>query len=98
MIFSDPRTQKTELQVQKIINLYNAINNLSDAFIDYNDAMKSCNHVINAPKQVEISKKTTLTPSTEKGGRVETTRKNIALEKRTRKEKSKVPRKFKNVI
>jgi hypothetical protein len=41
IISSDPHTQETELQVQKIIDLQNAINNLPDAFIDYNGVMKS---------------------------------------------------------
>jgi hypothetical protein len=47
---------------------------------------------------VEVPKKTTMTPSTKKKGRAETTRKDTTLEKRPRKEKSKAPRKFKNVI
>jgi hypothetical protein len=47
---------------------------------------------------VEIPKKTTLDPSTNKRGREETTRKDTALEKRPRKEKSKAPRKSKNVV
>jgi hypothetical protein len=41
MISSDPHRQETELQVQKIINLHNAVNNLPDAFTDYNGVMKS---------------------------------------------------------
>jgi hypothetical protein len=41
MISSDPRTQETELQVHKIINLQNTANNLLDVFIDYNGVMKS---------------------------------------------------------
>jgi hypothetical protein len=47
---------------------------------------------------VEVPKKTTLTPSTEKRERVETSRKDIALEKLPRNEKSKAPRKSKSVI
>jgi hypothetical protein len=50
MISSYPRTQKTELQVQKIINLQNVANNLPDAFTDYNGVMKSWNHAVNAPE------------------------------------------------
>jgi hypothetical protein len=68
MISSDPRTQETELQVQKIINLQNVANNLSDAFTDYNGVIKSWNPVVNAPEQVEVPKKNTLTPSTQKKG------------------------------
>jgi hypothetical protein len=71
---------------------------LSDAFTDYNGVMKSWNLVINAPKLVETSMKTTLAPSTKKRGRAETTRKDTALEKRPRKEKTKAPRKSKNVV
>jgi uncharacterized Rmd1/YagE family protein len=48
MIFSDPHTQETELQVQKIINLQNAVNNLPDVFIYYNGVIKSWNLTINA--------------------------------------------------
>jgi hypothetical protein len=40
MISLDPRTQEIELQVQKIINLYNVVNNLPDAFTDYNGIIK----------------------------------------------------------
>jgi hypothetical protein len=50
MISSYPRTQKTKLQVQKIINLQNVANNLPDAFTDYNGVMKSWNHTVNAPE------------------------------------------------
>jgi hypothetical protein len=47
---------------------------------------------------VDVPKKTTLAPSTNKRGRAETTRKDTASEKRPRKEKTKALRKFKNVI
>jgi hypothetical protein len=47
---------------------------------------------------VEVPKKTTLAPSTKKRGRVETTKKDTASEKRSRKEKLKAPRKFKSVV
>jgi hypothetical protein len=47
---------------------------------------------------VKVPKKTTLTPSTKKRGRTETTRKDTDLEKRPRKEKLKAPRKSKNVV
>jgi LysM repeat protein len=60
--------------------------------------MKSWNSVVNAPERVEVPKKTTPVPSTKKRGRVETTRKDTALEKRPRKKKSKAPRKSKNMI
>jgi hypothetical protein len=54
--------------------------------------------VVNAPERVEVPKKTSLTPSTKKRGRAETNRKDIASEKRPRKEKSKAPKKSKNVV
>jgi hypothetical protein len=47
---------------------------------------------------VEVPNKTTLAPSTKKRRRVETTRKDTASEKSPRKEKSKAPRKYKNVV
>jgi hypothetical protein len=60
--------------------------------------MESWDLVVNAPERVEVSKKTTLASSTKKRGTAETTRKDIASKKRPRKEKSKAPRKFKNVV
>jgi hypothetical protein len=54
--------------------------------------------VVNAPERVKVPNKTTLPPSTKKRGRAETTKKDTASEKRPRKEKSKAPRKFKNVV
>jgi hypothetical protein len=98
IISSDPRTQETELQVQKIINLQNTANNLPHAFTDYNCVMKSWNPLVNAPERVEVPKKTTQAPSIKKRGRTETTRKDTASEKRPRKEKTKAPRKSKKVI
>jgi hypothetical protein len=47
---------------------------------------------------VEVPKKTTLTLSAKKRGRAKTTRKDTALEKRPRKERSKALRKFKKVV
>jgi hypothetical protein len=47
---------------------------------------------------VEVLKKTTLTLSTKKRGRAETTIKDNASEKRPRKEKIKAPRKSKKVF
>jgi hypothetical protein len=47
---SNPRTQETALQVQKIINLQNNANNLPDAFTDYNGIIKSWNPAVNAPE------------------------------------------------
>jgi hypothetical protein len=41
IIFFDPRTKETELQVQKIIKLQNIANNLPDAFTDYKGVTKS---------------------------------------------------------
>jgi hypothetical protein len=41
IISSDSRTKETELQVQKIINLQNVANNLTDAFTDYKGVTKS---------------------------------------------------------
>jgi hypothetical protein len=41
---------------------------LPDAFTDYNGVMKSWNPAVNAPKRVEVPKKTTLAPSAKKRG------------------------------
>jgi hypothetical protein len=71
---------------------------LPDAFTDYNGVIKSWNHAVNAPKWVDVPKKTILAPSAKKRGRAKTTRNDTALEKWPRKGKSKAPRKFKNVV
>jgi hypothetical protein len=47
---------------------------------------------------VEVAKKTTPSPSAKKRGRAETNRKDTTSENRSKKEKSKAPRKYKNVI
>jgi hypothetical protein len=69
MISSDPCTQEIELQVQKIIILWNDVNNLPDTFTYYNGVMKSWSPAVNAAERVEVSKKTTLAPFTKKRGR-----------------------------
>jgi hypothetical protein len=56
---SDPRTQETELQVRKIINLQHIANNLPDSFTDCKGVTKSYNPAINAPERVEVPTKTT---------------------------------------
>jgi hypothetical protein len=86
IISSDPRTKETELQVQKIINLYNITNNLSDAFTNYKGVTKSCNPTVNTPKRVEVPNKTAQVPFVMKSGRT-TTKKDNAPSKRPRKEK-----------
>jgi hypothetical protein len=54
--------------------------------------------MVNVPERVEVPKKTTLTSSTKKRGRAETTRKDTASEKQPWKEKSKAPSKSKNMV
>ena len=56
---SDPRTQETELQVQKIIDLQHIANNLPDAFTDYKGVTKSYIPARNVPKRVEVPFSTT---------------------------------------
>src|ERR1041385_1657282 len=56
---SDPRTQETELQVRKIIDLQHIANNLPDSFTDYKGVTKSYNPAKNAPERVEVPTKTT---------------------------------------
>jgi hypothetical protein len=41
ILSSDPCTKETKLQVQKIINLQNVVNNLPDTFADYKGVTKS---------------------------------------------------------
>jgi hypothetical protein len=67
---SDPRTQKTELQVRKIINLQHIANNLPDSLTDYKGVTKSYNPAINAPERVEVPTKTTQPPIQIRGGEV----------------------------
>jgi hypothetical protein len=87
IISFDPSTKENEFKVQKIINLQNVANNLSDAFTDYKDVTKSWNPMINAPKRVEVPKKTTQAPFIVKSGRVATTKRDNASNNRPRKEK-----------
>jgi hypothetical protein len=54
--------------------LQNVVNNLPNAYTDYNGVIKSWNPVINASEKVEVPKKTTEAPSTKKQGRVATTK------------------------
>jgi hypothetical protein len=97
ILSSDPRTKETELQVQKIINLQNVVNNLPDAFTDYKGVTKSWNHAVNAPEIVEVPKKTTQSPSVVKRERITQTKKDRATNKRPRKEKMRPPQKIVNV-
>ena len=54
----DPRTNESELEVQRIINLQNIANNLPDAFTDYKGVTKSHIPAMNVPERVEITKTT----------------------------------------
>ena len=65
---SDPRTQETELQVWKIINLPYLANNLPDSFTDLKGVTKSLNPARNAPERVEVPIKTTQLPIPKKRG------------------------------
>jgi hypothetical protein len=58
ILSSHPRTQESELQVQKIIELQHFANNFPDAFTDYNGITKSLNPVVNAPSRVDVPRKT----------------------------------------
>ena len=75
----DPRTNESELEVQRIINLQNIANNLPDAFTDYKGVTKSHIPAMNVPERVEITK-TTQPP---KRGR-NLNKKDKAFEKRRR--------------
>jgi hypothetical protein len=61
---------------------------LPDAFTDYKGVTKSWNHVVNAPKRVEVSKKPTQAPSIVNRGRADQIKKDNAPNKRPRKEKT----------
>ena len=66
--FSDPRTIETELQVQRIIDLQNIVNNLPDAFSNYKGVTKSLHPTRNVPQRVEVPNKTTHPQIGKKGG------------------------------
>jgi hypothetical protein len=66
ILSSDPHTKETELQVQKIIELYQIAINLPDTFTDYKCVTKSLNPAINVPCRVEIPIKTTPPPKRER--------------------------------
>jgi len=54
----DPRTQESELQVLRILNLQNITNNLPYAFTVGKDITKSYIPVRNVPERIEVPKKT----------------------------------------
>ena len=81
---SDPRTQETEQQVQKIINLQHIANNLPEAFTDYKGVTKSSYPARNAPERVEVPIKTIQPPLLKKRGRSTATPKDNAQSKRPR--------------
>ena len=66
--FLDPRTTETKLQVQRIIDLQNIINNLPDTFSDYKDVTKPLHPARNMPERVEVPNKTTHPQIGKKGG------------------------------
>jgi hypothetical protein len=59
---------------------------LTDTFTDYKGVTKSWNHAVNA-QRVEVLKKPTQAPSVVKRGRVATTKRDNAPNKRPRKDK-----------
>ena len=82
---SDPRTQETKQQVQKIIHLQHIANNLPEAFIDYKGVTKSSYPARNAPERVEVpNKNIQLLPLTKKRGRSTAAPKDDAQMKRQR--------------
>jgi hypothetical protein len=89
--------KKTELHVQKIINLQNVANNLLDTFTDYKGVTESSNPMVNAPERVDVHKKTSQAPSIVKRGRVAQTKKGNTPNKRPRKEKTRPLQKTLNV-
>ena len=69
----DPRTSKSELEVQRIIHLQNLANELPDAFTDHKKVTRSHIPAVNAPERVQVSlkaaKSTISTPNPRKRGR-----------------------------
>jgi hypothetical protein len=86
---SDPRTQETEQQVQKIINLQHITNNLLETFTDYKGVTKSSYRARNAPERVEVPIKTIQLPLLKKRGRSTAAPKDNAPSKRPRKSRTK---------
>jgi hypothetical protein len=58
----DPRTKESELQVQRIINLQTAANNLPDSFTVSKSVTKSYIPTRNVPKRIEVPNKTIQLP------------------------------------
>jgi hypothetical protein len=67
ILFTDPRTTEIELQVQRIIDLQNIINNLPDTFSDYKGVTKSLHPARNVPERVEVPNKTNQPLLTKRG-------------------------------
>jgi hypothetical protein len=65
----DPRTTESELQVQRIIHLQNAANNLPDSFTVSKSVTKSHIPARNVPERIEVPNKTIRLPSSEESGR-----------------------------
>jgi hypothetical protein len=65
----DPRTKESELQVQRIINLQNAANNLPDSFTMSRSVTKSYILARNVPKRIETPNKTIQLTSSKESGR-----------------------------
>jgi hypothetical protein len=65
----DPRTTESELQVQRIIHLQNAANNLPDSFTVSKSVTKSHIPARNVPERIEVPNKTIRHPSSEESGR-----------------------------
>jgi hypothetical protein len=62
ILASDPRTQETKFQVQKIIDLQHIANNLPNAVTDYKGVTKSYIPARNVPEKVKIPQKSTQPP------------------------------------
>jgi hypothetical protein len=68
--FSDPRTMKIELQVQRFIDLQNIAKNLPDAFTNYKGVVKSFYRARYVLERVKVPNKTThIIPLGNKRGR-----------------------------
>jgi hypothetical protein len=84
----DPNTEETELQVQRIIELQNIANNLSNTFTNTKGVTKSSFPARNVPERIEVPIKTIHLPSQQEKDRSTANPNDAASRKRTRKQRN----------
>jgi hypothetical protein len=88
----DPRTQESELQVQRILNLQHIANNLPDAFTATKGVTKSYIPARNVSERIEVPNKTIQLLSSSKNGNSMTTPTGATSRKRNRKQRESFPK------